>query len=333
MDAGENRVFLFVQHRGPSLPYCAETPAQMENVVSALTSPEGDWTGGGPEYSPTYVWTPGEAGDYTLCAYLDEGPTTRPLAINFVKLTADPAPGQLSIAAVTEPKPPQRTVVTVQGTAVVSSELTASVQEHGLPCTLRNGQLAGAQLTQAQGSPVGPGPFAVSLSSEPAAPGAYEVCAYLTPTPTPTMYFSRPYEVGRADFISDMPPASAFTEQVVIPAAERPPTLSGVTINHRRFHAARGAAGGSGGAPRGTKFRFSLSSRATVTIVISRGLPGKLHRVGSIVRRAGQGSNAVAFDGFVARRKLAPGTYTAAITARNSVGRSNSVVLRFSVAG
>jgi hypothetical protein len=366
MDSGENRLFIFIQHRLPGGPYCAETPAQLEGISVDLTAATGDPTTPGPEYSKTYVWTPTEAGEYALCAYLDATATDHPAAINFLKLTADPAPGQLSFVVAPEADNPQRSTVKAEGTAVVTSELSASVQEQGLPCTLPEGRLAG-QLLEPSGSAVagfrpgtvGPGPFTVSYTFAATKPGPYEVCAYLTPAATENMYFGRPYEVGSTDFsVKEAPAAPASNQQVVIPAAPEappPPTLSGVSMSNSRFRVARGRAHSARRAPVGTKFRFAVSTPATVTITITRLRPGVLRgrsceplraaavpvharrcnrsvAVGSMVLpRAVGGSGVIPFSGVVGHRELPPGSYSAGVTAKNANGRSGLVTLRFSV--
>lgn len=73
LDNGEDRLFIFIQHRLPAGPYCAETPAQLEHVSVALTAGAGDPTVAGPAYRQTYLWTPTEPGEYALCATLRGG--------------------------------------------------------------------------------------------------------------------------------------------------------------------------------------------------------------------------------------------------------------------
>jgi hypothetical protein len=364
MDSGENRLFIFIQHWLPGGPYCAETPAQLEDISVDLTAATGDPTTPGPEYSKTYVWTPTEASEYVLCAYLDATAAGHPAKINFLKLTADPAPGQLFLAVAPEADDQQRSIVEAEGTAVVPSELTASVQEQGLPCTLSGGGLSG-QLLESSGSAVsgsrsltvGPGPFTASYTFAATKPGPYEVCAYLTPAPTENKYFGRPYEVSSADFSVQAAPAAVSNQQVVIPAPEAPPlpTLSGVSMSNSRFRVAGSRAHSARRTPVGTKFRFAVSTPATVTIAITRLLPGVLRgrgceplraaavavhvrrcnrrvAVGSIVLpRPVGGSGVIPFSGVVGHSKLAAGSYSAAVTAKNANGRSGLVTLRFSV--
>jgi hypothetical protein len=366
MDSGENRLFIFVQHRVPGGTYCAETPAQLEDLSVDLTAAGGDPTMPGPEYSKTYIWTPTEAGEYTLCAYLDAAATDHPAAINFVKLTADTAPGGLSFTIAPEADSPESSSVKVEGTAVVPSELASSVQEQGLSCTLPEGQLAGQQLFELSSSAdmgssnpgvVGPGPFTTFYTFAAPKPGPYEVCAYLIPAPTEKMYFRRPYEIGSADFsVQEAPAAPVSDKQVIIPAPPKvsPPSLSGVGMSNDRFRVA-GRAYSTRRTPVGTKFRFAVSAPATVTIAITRLLPGVLRgrscevlrgahvavrarrcnrgvAVGSIVRRRAAGDGVIQFSGVLGHGELVAGLYSAVVTARTDTGRSAPVELRFSVA-
>jgi hypothetical protein len=369
MDNGEHRLFIFIQHRLPGGPYCAETPAQLEDLSIELTAPEGDPTIPGPEYSKTYLWTPTEAGDYAFCAYLDASPVARPAAINFVKLTADPAPGHLSFTVIPEAGDSQRVTVQVQGEAPVPSRVSASVQEHGQPgrpCTRPDGGLAGPLLPESAGAAtsggaprtVGPGTFSSSYTFTAPGPGAYEACAYLVPSPTEQMDFWRPYEVGSTDFlVEEEPVRPAPAQQVAIPVAAQapPPALHDVSVTNSRFRVAASRAHHASRAPLGTTFRFAVSEPASVTIAIARLLPGVSRRghcaplgaravatpkrrcdrsvaVGSIVRSSvAAGSDAIPFSGVIGHRKLAAGSYTAAVSAHNADGLARSVNLRFNI--
>jgi hypothetical protein len=362
-DNGEHRLFIFIQHRLPGGPYCAETPAQLEDLSVDLTAAEGDPTVSGPEYSKTYVWTPTEPGEYALCAYLDASASDHPAEINFLKLTADPAPGQISLAVTPEAADPEHMTVKAEGEAVIPSEVTASVQEQGLPCTLPEGGLAGQQLPELPGSAnaasspgtVGPGPFVASYTFAATKLGPYEVCAYLTPASTEKMFFGRPYEVASADFAVQ----EALAKPVSEPQAYNPPppTLSGVRMVNSRFRAARSRALLVRPAPAGTTFRFAVSESATITVAITRLLLGVVRghgcvplrsaaltaharrcdravAVGSIVHPgAVAGPGSIRFSGVVGHGRLVPGSYSAALTAHNANGNSGSVTLRFSVAG
>jgi hypothetical protein len=372
-DDGEDRLFIFVQHRPPGGSYCAQTPAQVEDVSLELTEAGGDPTVLGPEYTKTYVWTPSEAGEYALCAYLDATPVDQPAAINFLKLTAKPVPGDLAFTVAAEAGDAERGTVEVQGTAVVPSDLTASVQERGLPCMLPEGLLAGQQLSELPGNTIAgsnvegiaTGSFTTSYSYAVMKPGAYEVCAYLTPAATETMFFGRPYEVGSATFSVEEelapplrePPPTALSP-IAVPRTHKtfqPPTLSGVEMSNSRFHVVSDGAHSASRAPTGTRFRFTVSAPATVTIALTRLLPGVLRgrfcdpardaagaalpqrctrriAVGSIVRRQPEGKGVISFSGVLRHDRLAVGAYVAAVTASNAHGRSGPVSLRFSVA-
>jgi hypothetical protein len=105
--------------------------------------------------------------------------------------------------------------------------------------------------------------------------------------------------------------------------------------------------------PRGTVFRYSLSTAATVTIQIQRSTAGrKAHgrcvkptkklrhkprctryvNAGPALSRHGvAGANSTPFSGRIGRRALAPGNYVAVVTASNSTGASPAVQLKFQI--
>lgn len=354
-DSGTNRLFMFIQRRVANGPYCAETPAQLEDLSVDLTAAEGNPTIPGPEYSETYVWTPTAAGEFVLCTYLDATPSGPPTAMNFVKLTADPAPGQLSFAI--SPDGPLQMSVKVEGTAVVGSKVAAAIQEQGLPCTRSDGGLAGQALAETQASSTGAsspvtfaaGPFSAAYAFAAAKPGNYEVCASLTPASTERMRFARPYAVGSADFSVSGDEEAPNPHAIVLP-----PTLSAASMSRSRFRVAHGSAHGPRSVRVGTAFNFELSAPATVTIAITRLLAGswlgqrcvplragvvptRARRcsrpvgIGSIVRPAAAGEDTIRFGGRMGHQELAPGSYIAQVTAQNANGSSASIGLRFSV--
>jgi hypothetical protein len=170
------------------------------------------------------------------------------------------------------------------------------------------------------------------------------------------MYFGRPYEVGSADFsVQEAPVAPGSGQQVVIPETPLPPRLSGVSMSNSRFRVARSRVHSARRTPVGAKFRFAVSTPATVTIAITRLLPGVLRgrncepsqtaavsvharrcnrsvTVGSLVLpRAAVGSGVISFSGVVGHRQLAPGSYSAAVAANNANGHSGLVAMRFSI--
>jgi hypothetical protein len=121
------------------------------------------------------------------------------------------------------------------------------------------------------------------------------------------------------------------------PAADTTaPVLSKASVTHKRFRVTRrGTAQIAASkrkpkrAPAGTALRFSVSERSTLAIAIER---RKIVR-GTLVRAsAGPGRVTVPFTGRIGRTALAPGSYTATITAIDGAGnRSRAVHVKFSV--
>lgn len=127
-------------------------------------------------------------------------------------------------------------------------------------------------------------------------------------------------------------------------------TITGAGAVPRRFAAVRGGPAetptATSSVAQGTTFRFSLSDSATVTYSIARAFRGKLvngvctkakrkkkkgktkaksnctgyETVGSFRAPGGAGENARPFSGVLGKRPLAPGTYRATLTARDSAG-------------
>ena len=121
------------------------------------------------------------------------------------------------------------------------------------------------------------------------------------------------------------------------------------------FALARGATPIAAGAHRGTRFRYTLSESARVTLTIQRSLRGRrvgekcvrpsprLRRakrctryrtIGSLTRTGAKGANSAAFTGRIGRRALRPGSYRALIRATDAAGnRSAPSTTRFRVTG
>jgi hypothetical protein len=138
-----------------------------------------------------------------------------------------------------------------------------------------------------------------------------------------------------------------------------PSSISGASLTHKRFRVSRQAtpisATARTKAPLGTRFRFTLSAAAKLTIAITRSAPGlrrghscvaptaKLRRThakrcgrtlrfGTLTRsREPGGADSVAFSGRVGHRPLSPGVYTALLSASNAGGPSKPVTLTFTV--
>lgn len=126
------------------------------------------------------------------------------------------------------------------------------------------------------------------------------------------------------------------------PSSARPPAapvVSKLSLTHKKFALGSKPTAVTASArkhrrkkptPRGTTFKFMLSQAATTRIVITR----KHKTVLTLVRRhTRKGANKVAFSGRWDHHKhLAPGSYTATVTATNGSGqRSKSRSVKFTV--
>jgi hypothetical protein len=135
------------------------------------------------------------------------------------------------------------------------------------------------------------------------------------------------------------------------------PALSHVSQNHKTWRLGTKLAtiSSSRRPPVGTTFKFDLNEPAQVSFAFTQLFPGRkvsgrcvaqtshnLHtakctrngRTRAASFNAAAGADKVAFDGRISRStKLKPGSYEVAIQARNSSGRSNTVTLKFTIAG
>jgi hypothetical protein len=133
-----------------------------------------------------------------------------------------------------------------------------------------------------------------------------------------------------------LPPDAEFSERSLFSAPYPPPQPPGggptgpapdttkpvlrkLGMTHRRFRVRRGA----------TAFRFRLSEKATVKIVVKR--RGK--RIGTIRKRGlSKGAHRIRFNGRLKGRKLKPGRYLAVLTATDAAGNvSRARTIRFRV--
>ena len=158
--------------------------------------------------------------------------------------------------------------------------------------------------------------------------------------------------------------AADFT---TLPTPPTPPTpsspgatlaaVSRVSMSTRRFRVGTAptalAAARARRAPSGTRFRFTLSSAADVTIAIDRARAGRRSgsrcaaptrrnrsarkcvrylTAGRLLRRGRRaGANAVPFSGRIGRRALAPGSYRATLTAATTAGTGAPARVTFTV--
>lgn len=133
------------------------------------------------------------------------------------------------------------------------------------------------------------------------------------------------------------------------------PTVTGLTVSHKRFKLAQGRTARlvrATRAVRGTTFRFVLSEAARTTIAVARtrsgrrsgtrcvaprkGLKRRCTRVTNVLTltrtKARKGANSVMFTGRVAKVALAPGSYRATVRATDAAGnRSTARTVGFTV--
>jgi hypothetical protein len=100
-------------------------------------------------------------------------------------------------------------------------------------------------------------------------------------------------------------------------------SLSHVAVAPRRLPDRRG------------HLRFALSEPAAVRIAVDRRAgerPARWRTAGRITRSARAGTTTIAFNGRLAGRALAPGTYRAVVRARDAAGNAFApITVRFSV--
>lgn len=132
----------------------------------------------------------------------------------------------------------------------------------------------------------------------------------------------------------ELQPSPAAGQGGPPPADTQAPLVSAFGASPSRFAVAHG-----------TRFRYSLSEDARVTLTIRRELPGRrqggkcvrptrrLQRakrctryraIGSLVRSARSGANSTRFTGRLGRRALRPGRYSAVITASDAAGNRSA---------
>jgi hypothetical protein len=110
-----------------------------------------------------------------------------------------------------------------------------------------------------------------------------------------------------------------------IPAADtRPPVLSALAVSAKTFAVGRAATAVSARVAHGSRFRWSLSEAASVTIRIERAVVvngRKRFRTAGRLRRASTaGASTVRFSGRISKRALRPGSYRAVVHATDAAG-------------
>jgi hypothetical protein len=121
-------------------------------------------------------------------------------------------------------------------------------------------------------------------------------------------------DIGSFEFQTGLPaagdpaPAGGAVGGGGIPIDTQAPLISG-------FRATR--------APRGTRFRYTLSEPAGITLTIKRVRSGR--RVGMLRRIGAKGANSIRFSGRIGKRALRPGRYRAVIAATDVAGNHSAL--------
>ena len=114
------------------------------------------------------------------------------------------------------------------------------------------------------------------------------------------------------------------------------PLIGGFRATPSLFAVARAGTPLAARTPRGTRFRYTLSEPAKVTLKIQRALAGRPTRyrtVGTLSRTGASGANSTKFSGRLRKRALRPGRYRVRITATDTAGnRSARPTTRFRIA-
>jgi hypothetical protein len=123
------------------------------------------------------------------------------------------------------------------------------------------------------------------------------------------------------------PPAPPARPVAAVPNVA--PSLSKLTLTHKRFAAAGTKA--PKGAPHGTGvgFRLSEPARVTISIFAKRARPGKKPRLvtlGKLQASGKAGKNQVPFSGKLKGKPLAPGKYKLQVVAKDSSGLSSNAL-------
>ncbi len=216
--------------------------------------------------------------------------------------------------------------------------------------------LAYSASAQASG---GTGPYTWSATGLPAGLSINRASGLISGTPTGGSSASVVLTVTDADGItaSASVPLPVYLLSCACDLIVRRLTITSASVTNKRFRVGKQATAISARkAPRGTKFRFTLSAPAKLRIAITRSLPGLRHghscvapsarlrrahakrctrtlAVGTLTRaHEANGAGSIVFSGRIGRRALHAGTYRATLTARNEEeGPSQPVTLSFTV--
>jgi hypothetical protein len=117
------------------------------------------------------------------------------------------------------------------------------------------------------------------------------------------------------------------------PADAQAPLIGAFRAAPSVFAVARARAALAAGVRRGTRFRYTLSEPARVTLRIRRARRGGYRTIATLARTGAGGANRIRFTGRIGRRALRPGRYRALLTATDAAGnRSAPRATRFRIA-
>lgn len=134
-------------------------------------------------------------------------------------------------------------------------------------------------------------------------------------------------DMGAFEFQTGLPeagsPPPAGGGGAGTPVDTQAPLIGSFRAAPALFALARGATPMAARVPRGTRFRYTLSEPARITITLKRAHSRR--RVGVLRRAGAKGANSIRFSGRIGKRALRPGRYRAAIVAIDAAGNRSAL--------
>jgi hypothetical protein len=129
------------------------------------------------------------------------------------------------------------------------------------------------------------------------------------------------YQTGLPGTGDPPPPPPAGEPGGGAPLDTQAPLIGGFRATPSLFALGRAATPVSARVARGTRFRYTLSEAARVTVRIQRARSGRRYvGVGTLRRSGAKGANSIRFTGRIRTRALRPGRYRALISATDAAG-------------
>jgi len=198
------RLYLLVQPSAEDA--CASTPAL--DLGRWLSGSLGDALGAG-RFSDNYTFTPTEATQYRLCAYLDETPNDTPGAVYAPSFPVVVPWATLSLSPNTAASDNQPVTVTATGATEVDRTLYILVQPPGSnTCGSAPEADHGTLLSSTLGEPLSAGSYSDSLTFLPTETRSYTLCGYVDESPS-----GYPNAVSSASFTNVTPQTRAEERQ------------------------------------------------------------------------------------------------------------------------